>query len=138
MRDVADDDDGDENFAASQHIRQEIPNHLRSAIRVLQSVSLDFKTRPKEARWNILFDDDCMELVLDFTLGKGKPWKRLYTAQAMSRKKKNGPLAIAARRETELDEILGYCSDDCGDDVEEEHEGPPPRKKNRLRFGGCT
>ena len=122
------------NLAGSSQdvgIRLEIPHHLRAAMRALQSVSFDIKTKHKDARRNILYDDDRLELVLDFSVGEGKPWRRLYSDQAMARRKGRGAMAVAALDEAELDEILG------GGVEESDEEGVARgRTRPRMGFGG--
>ena len=73
---------------AEYGVRLELPNHLKSAMRSLQAVSYDLKTRFPNIRRNVLFDDDAMDLVLDFCLEEGKPWKRMTSVQARQRKRK--------------------------------------------------
>ena len=69
-------------------IRLEIPFNLRAAMRALQSISNEIKTKHQSWRHNVLFDDDDMDLVFDFSLGEGQPWKKITSAQAMAKKKK--------------------------------------------------
>ena len=89
-------------------IRLEIANHMKTDMKALQAVSYDIKQRHRDARRNVLFDDDSMELVLDFCLSEGAAWKRLTAGQARSRKRQTrGPTARAGLDEGELDEILG-------------------------------
>ena len=96
-------------------IRLEIPSHMRAAMRALQGVSYDIKMRHKKSRRNILFDDDTCELVLDFSLGDDRPWKRLTTKQAMARRRagvsEGGRTGLD---EDELDEILGASAGPSG------------------------
>ena len=54
-------------------VRLELPNYLKTAISALQHVSYEIKQKFPESRRNVLFEDDTMELVLDFTTGEGRP-----------------------------------------------------------------
>ena len=74
-------------------VRLELPDHLKSAMGALQSVSYEIKQRYDGARRNVLFDDGTMDLALDFSVGEGKPWRRITAGQAIERKKKNADKA---------------------------------------------
>ena len=89
-------------------VRLELPNHLKSAMKALQSASFEIKSRFGEARRNVLFDDETMDLVLDFSIGEGKPWKRMSSAQAIERKKRrpSDGLNKVALRDGEIDDLL--------------------------------
>lgn len=69
-------------------IRLELPNHLKTAMSALQMVSYDIKQKFPNSRRNVLFDDDDMDLVLDFSTGEDQPWRRMTSQQARERKKK--------------------------------------------------
>ena len=69
-------------------MRLELPNHLKSAMAALQSVSYDVKQRYPASRRNVLFEDSSMELVLDFCTAEGQPWRQIMAGQARDRKKK--------------------------------------------------
>ena len=90
-------------------VRLELPNHLKSAMTALQSASFEIKQKFPLARRNVLFDDGSMDLVLDFSTGEGKPWRRMSSAQARERKKK-APVRDGAGRadlgDGELDALL--------------------------------
>ena len=95
-------------------VRLELPDHLKSAMKALQSASYEIRTKFPEARRNVLFDDETLDLVLDFSVGEGKPWKRMTSAQAMERKRRrpadgSGKVAL---REGELDSLLDGSDDD--------------------------
>ena len=70
-------------------VRLELPNHLKSAMQSIQSVSYQIKKKYPESRRNVLFDDGTMDLVLDFSISEGKNWRRLTSSQARERKKKS-------------------------------------------------
>ena len=110
-------------------IRLEIPRHLRGAMRALQSLSYEIRTRHAGSRRNILFDDEAMDLVLDFSVGDG-PWRRVSSEQA--RAKNRGGSGSSRLRVGDSDEILdkGRLSG------EEEEMGRGPSKRNRMGFGG--
>ena len=84
----------------------EIPNNLRSAMKALQSLSFELKQKHPGARRNVLFDDDVLRLVLDFSLGEGKPWRRV-TADQARRRIKDSPISGFRVDEDELADILG-------------------------------
>ena len=90
-------------------IRLEIPNRLRSSMKALQSLSFDIKTKHTTARRNILFDDESMDLVLDFSLGEGQAWRRVSSAQAKEKMKRRGGAQPGNMRinDSELDDVLG-------------------------------
>ena len=80
-------------------VRLELPNHLKTAMKVLQSMSYDIKKKCPSAKRNVLYDDEVLDLALDFSLGEGKPWRRMTAAQARERRKR-------ALRDEELDTLL--------------------------------
>ena len=88
-------------------VRLELPNHLKSAMSALQSVSYDIRQKYPSSRRNVLFDDSTMDLVLDICTAEGQEWKRITSSQARQRKKKN---AITSGRlnvsDGELDGLL--------------------------------
>ena len=87
-------------------VRLELPNHLKSAMKTLQSVSYELKTKYPGAKRNVLFDDETMDLVLDFCLGDDKPWKRMTSGQAKLRKRKGTTQSKLTLEVGELDRIL--------------------------------
>ena len=70
-------------------IRLEIPNPMKSDMAALQSISYEIRQKFKDSRRNVLFNDETMELVLDFSVAEGRPWRCMTAAQAKERKKKN-------------------------------------------------
>ena len=99
------------NLANHDHtygVRLELPNHLKSTMQALQSVSYELKQKHPQAKRNVLFDDGCQDLVLDFTTGDGKPWRRISSKQAKAAKKKRAGLDTGKHlQDSELDSILG-------------------------------
>ena len=90
-------------------VRLELPNHLKSAMRAVQAVSYEIKKRYPGARRNVLFDDETMDVVLDFCVSEGGSWKRLSSGQARERKRKTGVqggLDRTALDDGELDRLL--------------------------------
>ena len=66
-------------------IRLEIPRHLQKNLRSLESVSFALKRKHNGMRRNIKFDDDRMDLVLDFCTNPSDPasaWKKIRPEQA--------------------------------------------------------
>ena len=92
---------------SSYGVRLELPNHLKSAMSALQSVSYEIKQRYAGARRNVLFDDSTMDLVLDFCTDEAKEWRRMTSEQAVERKKKTadktGRFSLGSR---EIDALL--------------------------------
>ena len=88
-------------------IRLELPNHLKTAMKHLQQISYDIRTKYPDARRNVLYDDASLDLVLDFCLTDGQAWRRLTAAQARERlKKKRTVVGRETLGEAELDDIL--------------------------------
>ena len=92
-------------------IRHQVPNLLKLVLQSLHTLSYNIKQRHPDARRNVLFDDESMDLVLDVCLGDGEKWRRITLAQARAKAKK-GPsdsdrLAVA---DEELDDILAPAS----------------------------
>ena len=68
----------------------------------------------------MLFDDETQDLVLDFCLWEGKPWKRMTSDQARQRKKKRPADSRMVVDEEELDEILDGETTVVDDDLNTE------------------
>ena len=90
-------------------VRLEVPNHLRASMKAVQTLSYDLKQKHPGARRNVLYDDELMDLVLDFSIGDGHPWRRVTADQARRRSSKapgrvGGGFRIG---EGELDDLLG-------------------------------
>ena len=97
-------------------IRLELPNHLKTNMKALQQISYEIKTKHPTSRRNVLYDDDVMDLALDFSLGDGQPWRRITPSQAkdkMKEKKMSGTSRGAVGGE-ELDRILDGGRDPAG------------------------
>ena len=91
-------------------IRLEIANHMKADMKALQAVSYDIKQRHPEARRNVLFDDDSLELALDFSIGDGHPWKRVAAGQARARRRPAGAGGSGSgfrMADRELGDLLG-------------------------------
>ena len=110
-------------------IRLEIPASMRSAMRALQSLSFEIKTKHPASRRNILFDDDTSELVLDFATSEGGEWRRVTSKQAKNKKRADATTRTNLD-DCELDKILGRNGQNDGQDEEE------PRRSARRGFGG--
>ena len=88
-------------------VRLEIPNRLKTAMNALQSASFEIKQRHPEARRNVLLEDESMDLVLDFCIREGEPWRRMTSKQARARKARSGSAgARLTVQDDELDRIL--------------------------------
>ena len=69
-------------------VRLEIPNRLKSSMKSLQSMAYEIRQKFPQSRTNVLFDDDALELVLDFCTSDGGSWRRMSADQAKKRKRK--------------------------------------------------
>ena len=94
-------------YGQEHGVRLEIPNFLRPAMKALQNLSFDLKQRHPEAKRNILFDDEAMDLVMDFCVAAGGQWRRVTSEQAKKRKRTAGPNERLNVGDDELDGILG-------------------------------
>ena len=74
-------------------IRLEIPHHLMSNFKALNSASYKLRQKYKECRRNVKFDDDECDLVLDFKISEEAGWKRLKPSQARELLRKGGEAA---------------------------------------------
>ena len=88
-------------------VRHELPDLLKTAMSDLQAVSYDIKRKHPEARRNVLFDDNEMDLVLDFSLREGDVWRRVTSRQARGRKAAVSRSDEKKLGDEELDRILG-------------------------------
>ena len=88
-------------------VRLQIPNRLKTAMSALQSASYEIKQRHPGARRNVLLEDESMDLVLDFCIEEGGPWRRMTSKQARARKAKSGESGARLKmQDDELDRIL--------------------------------
>ena len=88
-------------------VRLEVPNHLKTNLNALQAASYQIKTKHPNARRNVLFEGDSMDLVLDFRLDEGRPWNRMSSSQAKLRKKKRASSRDRLTlNDSDLDRIL--------------------------------
>ena len=87
-------------------IRLELPNHLKTAMSALQAVSYQIKQKFPGSRRNVLFDDNGLDLVLDFSTAEGNPWRRMTSQQARDRRKKSGTKGKLALESGEIDALL--------------------------------
>ena len=74
-------------------VRLEIPQFLQSSLKALESVSFALKKKHPNTRRNIKFDDERMDLVLDFCLEPSEDdarWRKIRPDQASRVKKKLG------------------------------------------------
>ena len=64
-------------------IRLEIPNALQSSLKALEAVSYELRQKHPGIKRSIKFDDDQMDLVLDFNIRPedGGEWKRVTAVQ---------------------------------------------------------
>ena len=93
-------------------IRLEVPNHLKANMKALQQVSYDIRQGHSGSCRNILYDDETLDLVLDFCLQEGGNWRRLTSAQARSRVRKSGSRGCSRVQDDELNEILWRDTDE--------------------------
>ena len=102
-------------------VRLELPDHLKSAMKSLQAVSYEIKKKYPLARRNVLFDDETMDLVLDFCVAEGASWRRMTSAQAKERKKKiPGPSNKLPLEDNEIDRLLDTSTNAAGDESDQE------------------
>ena len=106
-------------------VRLELPDHLKSDMKALQAVSYEIKKKYPMARRNVLFEDERMDLVLDFCVSEGAPWRRMSSHQARARKKKTpGPTSKLPLDDSEIDKLLddpADAEDDDPADAEDDH-----------------
>ena len=87
-------------------VQHEIPNHLKTAMSALQSISWEIKQKHPDSKRNVLFDDQTLDLVLDFCVCED-PWRRLTSRQAREKKKKMKAAEKFALEDDEIDALLG-------------------------------
>ena len=82
-------------------------------MKALQSLSYDLKGKFPNIRRNILYDDETLDLVLDFCTTPEDKWRRISSDQARRRKRNGTGVVSGAFRldEAELDNILGDVPD---------------------------
>ena len=90
-------------------VRLEIPNHLKTSMRDLQSASFEIKQKFPASRRNVLMDDEALELALDFCTVEGGTWRRMSSRQARERRQKRASKPAAEKfrlEEGEIDDLL--------------------------------
>ena len=93
-------------------IRLEIPYSMQSKLKALESVSYNLKKKFPEIRRNIKYDDDTMDLVLDFNThpDDGGNWKQVTSEQARQMKTRMKASAGQAAAVT-VGELTGLLED---------------------------
>ena len=90
-------------------MRLEIPNHLKTGMRDLQSAAYEIKQKFPASRRNVLMDDETLELALDFCTVEGGTWRRMSSKQAKERRQKRADRPSGERfrlEEGEIDDLL--------------------------------
>ena len=91
----------------------------------LQPVSFNIKKKHPAARRNVLFEDATMDLVLDFCVNEGAPWRRITSRQARTRQRKSGGPSSRAVDNAELDKLLGQDAGTDDDELFDTADGSP-------------
>ena len=92
-------------------IRLEIPRHLQRNLKPLESISYSLKRKHPGMRRNVKFNDDRLDLVLDFCIDPDKDdavWKKLRPDQAKTARSRmvTGGEPSTDVDEAELDSLL--------------------------------
>ena len=95
-----------QNEAVVTYLSTDVRDAVKSAMKALQAVSYEIKTKFPMARRNVLFDDETLDLVLDFATSEGQPWKRMSSAQAILRKKRRPDESKVTLGDGEIDALL--------------------------------
>ena len=66
----------------SAGIRLEVAHHLMSNFKALSNASFKIKKKFPQCKRNLRYDDDALDLILDFKPKTDSPWKRLRPEQA--------------------------------------------------------
>ena len=86
-------------------IRLDVPEYLMSNFKALEGVSYDLKQKHGGVKRNIRYDDEVMDLVLDFKIDEEAGWKRIRPQEA--RKTRSGRTGRNDREEVSLEDLLG-------------------------------
>ena len=71
-------------------IRLEIAHHLMANFKALNTASFKLKQKHSSCKRNIKYDDETLDLVLDFKLDEDANWKKLRPSQARQMLKNEG------------------------------------------------
>ena len=93
-------------WGADYGIRHELPNFLKSSMSALQSISWELRQKHPESRRNVLFDDQALDLVLDFCPSEGASWRQISASQAKEKKKTRSNDKFVVH-DDEIDVLLG-------------------------------
>ena len=97
-------------------MRLHIPGHLEPNFKALEGLSYLLKQKHATLRRNIKFDEPNMDLVLDFQVQEGDPWRSVRPAQA--RRYANAPRKEAAGSNDTRNCMVDDLSDILGDPPE--------------------
>lgn len=86
-------------------IRIDVPFHLKGSHRQLQSLAFNMKTKKPSMRRNIRFNDNTMDLSMDFSFD-GNSWKTVEPTEAAEAMRSRQERSSSVSTE-ELAEILG-------------------------------
>ena len=90
-------------------VRLEIPSSMKPSLQALESISYNLKQKHAGIKRNIKFDDNVMDLVLDFNVNPegGGTWRRISAVQAKAmRARKGGGGRTANVTDQELEGLL--------------------------------
>ena len=88
----------------STGIRLEIPRHLQKNLKALESISYALKRKRPGMRRNVKFNDDRLDLVLDFCIDPDKDdavWKKIRPDQAKAARSR---MVVGGEPSTDVDE----------------------------------
>ena len=98
-------------------IRLEIPHHLMSDFQALNSASYRIKSKFRDCKRNVKFDDSCSGLVLDFKTDAASNWRKLRPEQAREILRDDGGQAEEMST-ADMSELLASGSVEDGEEEE--------------------
>ena len=108
-------------------LRNDVPDHLRSSERVLDSVAFQLRRKFPAMKRNVKFNDRELDLQMDFCTG-GKKWQTIlpHDARNSLKKRRLDPGRTASVSDRDLDDLLES-------DGEQQPTGPPPRSSGQWQ-----
>ena len=100
---------------ANAGIRLEIAHHLMANFKALSTASYKLKQKFPGCKRNIKYDDEHLDLILDFKTADNDRWKRLRPEQARELQKAGGE-AAEEMSTSDMSELLGAAEDEQDDE----------------------
>ena len=116
-------------------MRLQVPDHLQKNFRALMLVAYDLKKKYPDLRRNIKFDEEKLDMFMDFQLEKEAGWRRIGPDQAArilggrTRKRSGGPEDL---KDDKIKSLMAEDQEKDRPDKGSERQGEETKKKRNM------